>query len=251
MLWFWGSWKVGSFSDFTCVSGVYGLWVFLAAKRGKRFLFRTGAAFVSARLGISPIPPISAATLSLPSEVGGLILAGSYVPKTTAQLESLVSGRGSKLTTIILDVERLLESPLSAEETLTQSLDLAVREISRGQDVLLMTSRKLITGSDERSSLDIGSTVAKTLVSFVERLNSRPRYIIAKGGITSSDCASKSLRMRRALVVGQAAPGVPLWRCEEKTSKWPGLPYVVFPGNVGSEKTLLEVVERFDPRNAD
>ena len=221
----------------------------LAVERGKRFLFRTGAAFVSARLGISPIPPISASTLSLSREVGGLIVAGSYVPKTTAQLESLISGRGSKLTTIVIDVEKLLASPTSAEETLKQSLTHAEREITSGQDVLVMTSRKLITGSDERSSLDIGSTVAKTLVSFVERLDSRPRYIIAKGGITSSDCASKSLRMRRALVVGQAAPGVPLWRCEEKSSKWPGLPYVVFPGNVGSEKTLLEVVERFDPRD--
>lgn len=152
----------------------------LAAKQGKRFLFRTGAAFVSARLGISPIPPISASTLSLSSSVGGLIIAGSYVPKTTAQLESLISGRGAKLTTITLDVEKLLASPSSAEETLTKSLFEAEREIARGQDVLAMTSRKLITGSDEATSLDIGATVAKALVSFVERLNSRPRYIIAK-----------------------------------------------------------------------
>jgi len=71
-----------------------------------------------------------------------------------------------------------------------------------------------------------------------------------KGGITSSDCATKGLRMRRALVLGQAAPGVPIWRCEEKTSKWPGLPYVVFPGNVGSTETLLQVVESFDSRDA-
>lgn len=171
------------------------------------------------------------------------------MPKTTAQLETLIFGRGDKLTTIVIDVKRLLASPERAEEMLIQSLTQAEREITRGQDVLIMTSRELVTGSDERSSLDIGSTVAKTLVSFVERLNSRPRYVIAKGGITSSDCAGKSLRMRRALVVGQAAPGVPLWRCEEETSKWPGLPYVVFPGNVGSEKTLLEVVERFDPKS--
>lgn len=51
--------------------------------------------------------------------------------------------------------------------------------------------------------------------------------------------------MKRALIVGQAAPGVPLWRCDEPGAKWPGLPYVVFPGNVGGEDGLYQVVERW------
>lgn len=59
--------------------------------------------------------------------------------------------------------------------------------------------------------------------------------------------ATKALKMRRALIVGQAAPGVPLWRCDEPSSKWPGIAYVVFPGNVGSEEALLQVVERWRP----
>ena len=57
--------------------------------------------------------------------------------------------------------------------------------------------------------------------------------------------ATKGLRMRRARVVGQAASGVPLWRCDEPSSKFTGLPYVVFPGNVGTADTLFEVVERW------
>jgi Nucleotide-binding C-terminal domain len=44
-----------------------------------------------------------------------------------------------------------------------------------------------------------------------------------QGGITSSDAASKSLNMIRAEIAGQAASGVPLWRCHEKTSKYPGI----------------------------
>jgi uncharacterized protein YgbK (DUF1537 family) len=153
---------------------------FLAAKQGKRFLFRTGAAFVSARLGISPIAPISAQKLSLPTSVGGLIVAGSYVPKTTAQLESLVSGRGQLLTQIVFNVEQLLTSYTHAEDAITEALILAEQEILRGQDVLIMTSRKLIIGSDEKHSLDIGGTVARALVSFVQRLSTKPRYLIAK-----------------------------------------------------------------------
>ena len=37
----------------------------------------------------------------------------------------------------------------------------AEREIARGQDVLVMTSRELVTGADEAASLDIGAVVAR------------------------------------------------------------------------------------------
>ncbi|KAF4459628.1 putative oxidoreductase ygbj [Fusarium albosuccineum] len=214
-----------------------------ASDSGKRFLFRTGAAFVSARLGIPSIPPISASQLHLSGDAGGLVIAGSYVPKTTAQLESLRNRSGKDLTSIILDVRKLLQSPEDASTEVQNALTTAEAEIKKGQDVLVMTSRELVVGDDEAKSLDIGSTVAKALVSFLQKLEQKPRYVIAKGGITSSDMATKGLRMKRALIVGQAAPGVPLWRCDEPESKWPGIPYVVFPGNVGSEDTLYEVVK--------
>ncbi|KAK9419650.1 hypothetical protein SUNI508_07136 [Seiridium unicorne] len=213
-----------------------------AASTGKRYLFRTGAAFVSARLGIAPIPPISAKQLDLSGAVGGLIIAGSYVPKTTAQLEVLRSKSGGNLTSVVIDVRTLLKSEDSARTEMAKAVETAEKEIQRGQDVLVMTSRELITGEDEAKSLDIGSIVAKALVSFLVDLKTKPRYVIAKGGITSSDMATKGLRMKKAMIVGQAAPGVPLWRCDELSAKWPGLPYVVFPGNVGSNETLYDVV---------
>jgi uncharacterized protein YgbK (DUF1537 family) len=214
----------------------------MAASEGRRYLFRTGAAFVSARLGIAPILPISAKQLSLSGIVGGLIIAGSYVPKTTAQLEVLRTKSSDNLTSVIIDVSTLLQSEQSARAEITKAIKIAEKEIQRGQDVLVMTSRKLVTGDDEATSLDIGSTVAKALVSFLVDLDSKPRYVIAKGGITSSDMATKALRFKKAMIVGQAAFGVPLWRCDEPSAKWPGLPYVVFPGNVGSDETLHDVV---------
>lgn len=151
-----------------------------AAKQGKKFLFRTGAAFVSSRLAIPQIEPISAQQLSLSPSAGGLIIAGSYVPKTTAQLEVLREKGGNKLTTIILDVPRLLESEDQAKAEIKKDIDIADTEIAKGQDVLIMTSRDLVTGEDERKSLDIGSTVAKALVTFLVDLKTKPRYIIAK-----------------------------------------------------------------------
>ncbi|KAL7906620.1 hypothetical protein GGI35DRAFT_458515 [Trichoderma velutinum] len=105
-----------------------------------------------------------------------------------------------------------------------------------------MTSRKLIVGDDGNSSLNIGSIIAEALVAILSGLETRPRYIIAKGGITSSNAATKGLRIRRAKILGQAAPGIPLWKCDEPSSKFPNLPFVVFPGNVGSDTTLRDLV---------
>ncbi|KAL3477609.1 NADP-dependent oxidoreductase domain-containing protein [Aspergillus californicus] len=224
---------------------IFVLGLLRAKARGRTYLYRTGAAFVSTRLGIAQIPPLSPKSLGLsthPTQPGGLILAGSYVPKTTEQLQFLLDGRGSQLQTIILKVEDLLKSPEDAERAALDAAEKAGHFILKGEDVLIMTSRDLITGNDGISSLKIGSTVAAVLVLFLRLLIPRPRYIIAKGGITSSDAACKGLRMRRAQILGQAASGVPLWRCTEPTSKFSGIPYVVFPGNVGEANTLHDLV---------
>ncbi|EIT79902.1 putative dehydrogenase [Aspergillus flavus] len=219
----------------------------LAEAKGKHFLYRTGAAFVSTRLGIRSKSPITASELQLPipRETGGLIIAGSYVPKTTAQLNVLTSKRGQtgQLAILEMDVEELIASPESAAGAIQRTVQEAESHLQSGQDTLVMTSRKLITGDNELSSLAIGTNVASALVSVLRQIQVRPRYIIAKGGITSSDAATKGLNMKRALIVGQAAPGVPLWRCNESTSRHRGVPFVVFPGNVGGESTLCDLVE--------
>ncbi len=70
----------------------------------------------------------------------------------------------------------------------------------------------------------------------------RPRYLLAKGGITSNDVAVKALRMKRAMVIGQVLPGIAVWESGPE-ARFPGLKYVVFPGNVGGPGTLADVVD--------
>ena len=77
---------------------------------------------------------------------------------------------------------------------------------------------------------------------FRSELNTRPSFIIAKGGITSSDVGTKALRVKKATVMGQIKPGIPVWQTGAE-SKFPGLPYIIFPGNVGEIHTLKEIVE--------
>ncbi|SCV27128.1 uncharacterized protein FFB14_01401 [Fusarium fujikuroi] len=221
-----------------------------AEEKGYRFIYRTAAAFVSSRLGIKESQPKTWAEVSLKTDAdaprtGGLILAGSYVPKTTAQLKALRERRGSDLEVIELDVAQLIQSVEQEQKIVDHAISETTRLISAGRDVLVMTSRTLIKTDEAISSLKIGSKVAAALVRLLVNIQVRPRYIIAKGGITSSDAATKGLKMRRALIVGQAAPGVPLWRCDEETSRHRSVPFVVFPGNVGSETTLAEIVEQW------
>jgi uncharacterized protein YgbK (DUF1537 family) len=97
----------------------------------------------------------------------------------------------------------------------------------------------------ERRARDVGleggRAISAALVAVVERLATRPAWIVAKGGITSYDIAARALGMRDALVAGQLLPGVPVWIGSEG-SRWPGMPLVVFPGNVGADDALATVL---------
>ncbi len=68
-----------------------------------------------------------------------------------------------------------------------------------------------------------------------------PGFVVAKGGITAIEIARSALRARRAEVRGHVASGVPVWRLGTE-ARWADLPYVVFPGNVGTSATLRDVV---------
>ena len=75
--------------------------------------------------------------------------------------------------------------------------------------------------------------------------------MVAKGGITSHDVAVRGLGMRRAEVLGQLLPGmVSVFRPVEAAPEAVGIPYVVFAGNVGDEKTLANVIDLFSRHQA-
>lgn len=224
-----------------------------AENKGKRFLCRAAASFVSARIGIKPRPSICPSDLGISSKIcGGLIIVGSYVPKTSKQVEELKSRLGIRLKCIEVSVDRLsMKSDIDREEEITFAAEVANASLKEHRDTLLMTSRKLITGKSASESLAINYEVSSALVAIVRRITVQPRFIIAKGGITSSDIATKALEARRAIVVGQALAGVPVWQLGQE-SRHPGVPYIVFPGNVGDNSALAEVVEKWtcNPRSS-
>ncbi|KAJ6411242.1 hypothetical protein OIU84_007914 [Salix udensis] len=215
-----------------------------AELRGKSFLCRTAASFVSTRIGIIPKAPILPKDLGINKErKGGLIVVGSYVPKTTKQVEELKLQCGHFLKKLEVYVDKLaMKSLEEREEEINRVAEMANLFLGASKDTLIMTSRELITGKTACESLEINFKVSSALVEIVRRISTRPRYILAKGGITSSDLATKALEAKCAKVVGQALAGIPLWQLGPE-SRHPGVPYIVFPGNVGDSKALADVVK--------
>ncbi len=205
---------------------------------GRRFLFRTAASFVRVRAGLRGRPLLAAEELSCTAGVGGLLIVGSHVPRSSEQLSHVLQHEDVK--SVELNVENILSSQTRGEQ-IEKSVRFAERVLSEGNDAVIYTSRKLTTGGDHESSLSIGRQVSQSLVEIVRSMTVRPGYIVAKGGITSSDIATRALKMTRAQVLGQILPGVPVWRAGSE-SKWPDIPYIVFPGNVGGPDAVSKVV---------
>jgi uncharacterized protein YgbK (DUF1537 family) len=116
--------------------------------------------------------------------------------------------------------------------------------LASGHDAALSTAREHVAGDTQEAGLAIGRAVSTALIEIVQQLaaTAHPGYLIAKGGITSHDLAAHGLGARSVDVLGQLLPGVPLWRMGPET-RLPGLPYVVFPGNVGGPGALREAFE--------
>ncbi len=214
-----------------------------AESQGRRFLYRTAASFVQVRAGLRPRPLLTRSDLEMPKSGGGLVLVGSYVPRTTGQLDVLLSLPGVTATEI--RVEFLLKEGSRLRE-IKRVARMVESALKRSEDIVVFTTRLIVTTKDAEKDLLIGSRISEGLIEVLRRIATPPRYLIAKGGITASDLATKALGVKRALVLGQILPGVPLWRPGPE-SRFSGIPYVVFPGNVGDPKALAEIVETLRP----
>jgi uncharacterized protein YgbK (DUF1537 family) len=227
---------------------VFVLGLLAAEEEGKRFLYRTGPSFVRTRGGITEPKILGPEDLyhKRPKEGHGLVLVGSYVPTTTRQLEGALALDG--IRGVEMSVLRLLE-PESREDELGRVAE-EVNGSLASSEVVIYTSRELVTagkaGSAGLSNFEIGAAVSGALVEVMRRVDrALPlSFVVAKGGITSSDIATKGLEVRRAEVAGPLLPPgiVPVWILPEEND-FPGLPYVIFPGNVGGPGSLAQVIE--------
>jgi uncharacterized protein YgbK (DUF1537 family) len=228
-----------------------------AEAAGKNFIYRIGPSFVRARTGQRATPPVDAQRLrkifsaqspdpdeTRPATKHGLIAVGSHVGLTTRQLDQL-RDRG-KIIELELDVQTLLDDSARDRHVndVAGQAATVLRNNDADSDIVIRTSRTLVTGSDAASSLVIARTVSAALVGTVREIVNqiRPSFVLAKGGITSSDTATEGLGIRRAWCRGTMLPGIiSLW--EPVTGLAQGIPYIVFAGNVGDDDALAAVVD--------
>lgn len=207
-----------------------------ALARGKNFLFRTAAAFTKVIGGVEDKKLLNRAELvDETNGNGGLIIVGSHVKKTTAQLDEL-----KKLSAVAF-----IEFDVSKLGSVDEIVRRAEENISRGQTTAIYTSRNVLDLGSAEKNLAASVNISDALTSIVNRLNVRPKFLIAKGGITSADVGTKGLGVKKALVLGQVAAGIPVWRIGSE-SKFSGMSYIIFPGNVGNVDTLRRIVELLD-----
>lgn len=219
---------------------VFALALLQAMKQGKTFMFRTAAAFTKVIGGVSDKALLQKSELVAPNNTnGGLIIVGSHVKKTTQQLVEL---QKCDFIKFIEFNHMLVLEPEKLEAEVSRVIQEAESCICAGQTVAVYTGRERLDAGSEEESLRVSVKISEAITSIVSRLSVQPGFLIAKGGITSSDVGTKGLAVKKALVLGQVKPGIPVWQTGNE-SKFPNISYIIFPGNVGEVTTLREVVE--------
>ena len=214
----------------------------LAMKAGKHYMARTAAAFTKVMGRISDQSLLGRAQLEGDTKNGGIVLIGSHVKKTTDQLNCLKELDG-QADFMEFQVNTVFEEN-GLEKEVERTVKAAEEKILSGRTVVIYTSRQLLAPENmtPEEKLQISVKISNAVTSIIGKLSVKPKFIIAKGGITSSDVGTKALRVKKARVMGQVKKGIPVWMTGEE-SKFPGMPYIIFPGNVGEVSTLKEIVE--------
>ena len=211
--------------------------VLAAAADGKRFLFR-GAASLLTSLAALPPQPVAATDMAayVRDRRPGVVLMGSHVDMSTRQLQYLIDH--TNVRPIEIEIDRL---DADEEGLLGAVRDRVETAIAAAQGVVLYTSRGERQFATKAERLAFGDRVANLLVRIVRNLPPDIGFLISKGGITSNGALSKGLALRTARVLGQIRAGCSVVRCPSDHPRYPDLPVVLFPGNVGGDDALAEV----------
>jgi uncharacterized protein YgbK (DUF1537 family) len=220
--------------------------VWAAIEQGKRFLFRSAASLLTALAQLPPQPV-------LPEQMGrfvrsdrpGVVIVGSHVQKSSQQLARLL--QEPETQGIEVEVRRLLDPDA---ELLPGILAQVHSAYEQGLTPVVYTSREELTFEKDavEMRLAFGQKVSRLLMGVVQGLPEGIGYLISKGGITSNDTLSTGLDLPAVRLLGQVYPGISMVITPSDHPRFPNLPVVLFPGNVGEADTLLLLHRRLKSR---
>jgi uncharacterized protein YgbK (DUF1537 family) len=200
-----------------------------AEEQGAEIALRCAPAFVGVLAG-----NLARKRVEPPAADGGvLVVCGSWVPSSTRQLARLIEAHAGTLVEV--NVRRLVSDEPGPE--IERAAAEASRRLQDGPLAVVATSREREPGAQ---SFEASHRIALNLAHVAGAVDGAG-VVVAKGGITSHVTARDGLGARSGLVLGPLVDGVALWRLD--VGDGGSIPYVVFPGNVGDDGTLREVVE--------
>jgi uncharacterized protein YgbK (DUF1537 family) len=216
-----------------------------AAQQGKKFLFRSAASILTSLANLGP-QPVAAEQMRqmVRNQQPGVVIVGSHVQKTTAQLQELLKVDGT--VGIEIAVDRLLAGT-DPELLVAEATDRLTQIFQTGQTAVVYTSRQELQFPDAAARLQFGLTVSATLMSIVQQLPADIGFLISKGGITSNDILSHGLQLPMVRLLGQIHPGCSVVQTAADHPRFPLLPVVLFPGNVGDDRALANVYQLLQP----
>lgn len=223
------------YADLAVIAEAY----WMLAESGVDFVFRSASSLVPALTCTERGRILNGSDVTWGGGTGALVIVGSHVDLTTKQLTQLL--QQPEVTGIELSALELTAGPVRSQAEIDRARRRVEEVMSADRIAVAYTSRKVLKGPGAGSYIGLSGSVSEGLSSLVRNLDVRPRFLVAKGGITSSDIATSGLACQEAVVVGQLTPGVTLWMLGDE-AKFPEMPYVVFPGNVGTEITLATTV---------
>ena len=212
------------------------------AGEGKRFLFRSAASLLTALAKLAP-QPVKAGDMGyyVRDRKPGVILIGSHVAKTSAQLNYL--RKHYDVVAVHVDVQRLKDNDAIARaETPAMLADAIIDQVEaahgQGKTAAIYTTRAELQFPTQAERLAFGERLSGFLMKLVHGLPETIGFLISKGGITSNEVISSGLELKQSRVLGQILTGCSVIRCPSDHKRYPHLPVVIFPGNVGDETAL-------------
>jgi uncharacterized protein YgbK (DUF1537 family) len=199
-----------------------------AEEAGADVLVRSAPTFagvLAGNLASRHVPP--------PAADGRLLVAcGSYVPLSTRQLAAVVDAYPDSL----VEVDALALAGANAAAEVGRAAAEATRRLDGAGLAVVATPRERPAAT---RSFEAGERIAENLARVVRMIDPPPGAVVSKGGITSAVLARVGLGARAGLVLGPLVAGVALWEVDGDRGR---IPFVVFPGNVGGDGALLDVV---------
>lgn len=213
-----------------------------ATQQGKKFLLRSAASILTSLANLEP-QPVAAEDMHqmVRGQKPGVVIVGSHVQKTTAQLQELLKVAGT--VGIEVAVGRLLTG-IKPDQLVAEVIDRLTQIFQAGQTAVVYTSRQELQFPDTATRLQFGINVSAILMSIVQQLPAQIGFLISKGGITSNDVLSHGLQLPTVRLLGQIHPGCSVVQTAADHPRFPLLPVVLFPGNVGDDQALANVYQR-------